>query len=94
VPAKNESVEDQLQEKNKSDKCTASWPNLCMNEDCLEVASLKNKNAVNYYDLCRTGNAPQLHHSVEFEENELQNIDPTDDNSVIGLEAYLFNWSR
>jgi len=59
-----------------------------INEDCLEVASLKNKNAVNYYDSCRTGNAPQLHHFIEFEENELQNVDPTDDDSVVGLEAY------
>ena len=59
-----------------------------MNEDCLEVASLKNKNAVNYYDSCRTGNAPQLHHFIEFEERELENIDSMDDESVIGLEAY------
>ena len=59
-----------------------------MHEDCLEVASIKNKNAVNYYDSRRTGNASQLHHFVEFEENELQNLDPTDDDSVVGLEAY------
>ena len=59
-----------------------------MHEDCLEVASIKNKNAVNYYDSRRTGNASQLHPLVEFEENELQKIELTEDDSVIGLEAY------